>query len=449
MNNKLYILVFLILFVKSGRLFSQSTITSAYIEKKTYELYTQKKWNELIKTGKGALKNDIDYFFLRTKIGIAYYEKRNYSKAIKHLKKALKCNSADNTVLEYLYYSYLFLGRNQDAKVLASHFPSYLKEKIGYKKGGLNNIMLEGGYSLSDNEALNGNIDLDGDDNKLGENDLSNEIIYVNLGLNHSLGKRINVLHSYTNLTIFKTKQIQENNIKTSNNYNLNQHEYYINPEILLAKGLRFSPAFHFLYVKYTTIYKNDNFDFGNKVKYPLQTTTLSDYAVSATLSKEFSKFKLGINGTYSSLNNENPIQAGVILTCFPLGNLNLYTNTSVIEHIQGTESNIIVEQMIGSKVFNKMWIEGSVTIGDLYNYCEKNAFIVYNVTDKIKSKCGVSLLFPISEKFEFYIQYQNIQKESSYETDVKELNTITYKTEKRITNYSNNLIIGGLKWNL
>ena len=107
-----------------------------------------------------------------------------------------------------------------------------------------------------------------------------------------------------------------------------------------------------------------------------------------------------GINTSFSHLNGENQKQAGASLTIYPLGNLNLYTNTMYVNHSQNSESNNIIEQMIGFKVSNKMWIEGFITSGNLYNYCEKNAFIVYNMEDKIKSRWGVSLLFPLNDKF-------------------------------------------------
>lgn len=48
----------------------------------TYQLFQQKAWDNLIKEGNKAIQNGIDYYYLRVRMGIAYYEKGNYSGAI-------------------------------------------------------------------------------------------------------------------------------------------------------------------------------------------------------------------------------------------------------------------------------------------------------------------------------------------------------------------------------
>ena len=52
---------------------AQETMYSESIEQKSYQLYLDKKWDELICVGNNAIKNDMDYFYLRMRIGIAYY----------------------------------------------------------------------------------------------------------------------------------------------------------------------------------------------------------------------------------------------------------------------------------------------------------------------------------------------------------------------------------------
>ena len=44
----------------------------------TYRYYQEKKWDSVIMIGKQALRQDIDFYYLRVRLGIAYFEKQEY-----------------------------------------------------------------------------------------------------------------------------------------------------------------------------------------------------------------------------------------------------------------------------------------------------------------------------------------------------------------------------------
>ena len=88
-KKHLLALFFVIITIKG---ISQDTINSATVEQKSYQLYLDKNWTELIKFGNKALDKGFDYYYLRLRIGIAYYEKKNYSIALGHFKNVLKFN---------------------------------------------------------------------------------------------------------------------------------------------------------------------------------------------------------------------------------------------------------------------------------------------------------------------------------------------------------------------
>ena len=107
----------------------QVVMNFSSLDKQTYELYLDKNWKGLVSLGKNGLENGFDYFYLRMRIGIAYYELANYHQAISHFRKALVFNSKDQFANEYLYYSYLFSGSNADAINLSEKFTPKLKRK--------------------------------------------------------------------------------------------------------------------------------------------------------------------------------------------------------------------------------------------------------------------------------------------------------------------------------
>ncbi len=410
------------------------------IEQKTLELFQNKQYQTLINIGEEAIKSETDYFYLRYRIGVAYYESGNYRMAAYHLERALLFNSDDPTTLEYLYYSYIFTGCTTDANFLTSKMTDNLKEKIGFKAKFLSSIYLESGGSLSNNISKNAGIDIDGNTNIYGENDMNDNVLYGHIGLKHEISHFLSIYHGFSHIAIDKRKIIRINDKNTMRNYTLTQKEYYINSDIQLKNNLKLTPAFHFIHVG------ANSFTMNLAGFYQSTTLNINNYVASLALSKEYKRFSLSLSGTYSNLNSAKQMQSGLAITYFPFGNLDLYTNTGLVYFRQkqagNTESRFIFDQMIGFKAFPKLWAEASFTLGNLANYNEKNAFVVYNIADKIKFKAGISFIYLLSSKIELSLRYQFLNRESDY---IMNENAITIITNT--TNYQNNNITGGIKW--
>ena len=449
-TSKITIAILLILF--GFRSYAQTgtdnTDNTDNIEQKTLELFQNKQYKRLIFVGEEAIANKTDYFFLRYRIGVAYYELGNYRMAAYHLEKALIFNSDDATELEYLYYSYLFSGRTSDANYLTSRMTEDLKKKIVYKTKFLNTINFETGVSVSNNIPKNADIDLDGSPNIYGENDLNNNILYAHLGLKHDILPFLSIYHGFSHISIEKRKIIRIQDRDTLSNYTLTQNEYYINSDIQLKNGIKLTPAFHFMNVAS----KGMKFDSTQLPPFADETLNINNYVVSISLAKESKKLTYGFSATYSNLNYAKQIQVGIGLTYYPFGNLNLYSATNLVYFNQKTpgwltqgstkENRFIFDQMIGLKLNSKLWTEASVTLGNLSNYNEKNAFIVYNIADKINFKAGISFIYSLSSKIELSLCYQLLNRESNYNTYTDPV-TVQINT----TNYQNNTLIGGIKW--
>ena len=55
---------------------------------KTYQNFIDGDWDLLIQEGNQALKQGLDFYYLRYRLGVAYYMKKNYIKALKHFEQA-------------------------------------------------------------------------------------------------------------------------------------------------------------------------------------------------------------------------------------------------------------------------------------------------------------------------------------------------------------------------
>jgi hypothetical protein len=168
---------------------------------------------------------------------------------------------------------------------------------------------------------------------------------------------------------------------------------------------------------------------------------------LSLSLSKYLSDFMIGINGTYSNLNNAKQYQTGMNLVYYPLGNLNLYIISGLTYHskkipMQKFVYHWIYTQKAGVKVFKKLWAEAGFTVGDILNYNELNAFSVYNNLETIKNRYEMSLIMPVNKNFELSVNYKYYSVEHTYLT----VNSIALP-EFKTTNYINHSINGGIKW--
>ncbi|MFA4851917.1 MAG: hypothetical protein WC868_10120 [Bacteroidales bacterium] len=437
MRTLILIIIFLQFFAYHG--LSQTFDNFKTIDEYTYRYYTEQKWDSLIYVSKHALKSKIDYYYLRMRAGIAFYELKKYRKATEHFEKALYFNSTDEIAMEYLYFGYLYSGKNEQAKALIKKFPDNLKEKLNLNKSKLiDEIYIEGGPTLGNNPPAdeNNNTNI-----LLREQNLTRDMRYVAVGLKHTIFKNLTVFHSISSIDIGKRQLIQVYNGSILNDYRIYQRQYYINSTIYLGKGITFTPAFHVINVNFDKL--NYSFTANKKLILYQEKKMLKDYAASVALAKDIGIFDISLLATYSKLNNNYHKQGGFMVTIFPLNNLDLYF-TSTFFYQQSTKNNLIAEQLIGYKLLPKLWIDVFYTLGHLNNFVEKNAFIVYNIDDKILSRKSFSLLFVVNKNIELSLRYLNMTKENI----IKEINNKNHLNTFDNT-FNNHLILGGIKWKL
>ncbi len=97
-------------------------ISYAEAERTSYNLFLQGKWDELIKYGNNVIREGLDFYYLRVRLGEAYMAKGKYRMAIKHLRKALDMNSFEDVfVIGLLYRSYLATGQYVKANSLKKY----------------------------------------------------------------------------------------------------------------------------------------------------------------------------------------------------------------------------------------------------------------------------------------------------------------------------------------
>lgn len=446
--HKTVILTAIVLTALSS-LYAQTRQTQQEVDAKTFALYNAAKWDELTAQGEAAIESGIDFFFLRMRIGIAYYSREDYMSAIPHFEMALEFSRTDITALEYLYYSYLFSGRESDVLSLIYDMPQKLKKKLGADSRFIYGAYAEGGYTTNQDydrqkSAINKNLPVE-----YNQQSLTKDGSYISLNLMHQFGRDVKVFHGYNNISVNKSEQFT-GLFQGMMNFDTKavQDEYYLNVNINLGSGWNLTPAFHLLRVKYSNVYlEYDNIANPPRPVFTETSTTIKNYVYFLSLTKSTGHFRLGFKNSFSNLNSEKQIQNTAEIIFYPSGNLNFYTVTDATvfsnKGMMGKYKSFgILDQKIGWKAFDYLWMEAGYTFGKIYNFNESDAYIVFNNVNKYSDRISLNLISPVSRSIELSLRYQYYNEE---------VPTLLYSNADQYTTIftknKNHKIIGGIKW--
>ena len=452
-------LLFTILFsISVSELKSQDDFSVEGVQKRSDELYQSKKWNELIRYGNKALEKGIDFYTLRIKLGTAYYETQKYIYAIENLENAIESGFDDQNLLEKLYYSYLYTGRMEDADFTFTKLSESRKYKIRpLDNEFIENFNFEAGESISNDESKNGDFNLQLNSNQYGQQTLNKNSFLLNTGLSQMPVGRFSVYYGYAYQNLQKEKIIEYNNLKSAESYDQTQNHFYNRFDILIDNGFVVSPAGRFISTKENIpdVVIDSSSSSASSImnrgstEYTLTSssteTIIENFILSLSVSKNISLFKLGINGSFSFLNEEHQSQIGALVSYFPFANRSFYSTSNFVLHDQNSVSNLIYTQLFGGMIRKGFYIEGYATFGKVYNYNEENGYIVFNNSDATTFKFGANLKYSVSKIIDLSLIYLNQQRERDYEVyNIPENNIQSSQT----LYYSVNTILAGLKVN-
>ncbi|MEI7980247.1 MAG: hypothetical protein WCI71_01250 [Bacteroidota bacterium] len=462
----------------------------------TYRLYQEKKWDSLIIVGKQALRQHFDYYYLRVRMGIAFYERGQFITAINQFSSALEFNKTDPVALEYLYFCYINSNRTADAYSLVPSMSPEMKTHLKISPPVIEEVHVEGGANLTGAGGSNGKQTQAGLNAVYSEKDRYGNSYYGHADFTVNLWNKVSLNTAYNYLNFSKTKSFAWTTIEdrlvtkadctwgyfnhysfdtlrkdTSYKYRINQNEIFLEARIILDGGFRIMPSIHILNVRYPnlqaryyaqtvtdTLWKNtiNNTEYTFPFKRTIYSiteidTSFCNYVAGITFTRDFNLFTLGLFGSWSDLNGKNQAQAGWSLTYFPLGNLNLYENTTITGFFQGSDSRILLSQVLGGKITPWLWAEGTLLWGDYTNANISNGAIVFNNSDKIRYRVGANLIFILSGHIQLSLTYQYYRKEFQQLYYIMTTDTVSGNSvalpQTKLYPYSTNTIIGGITW--
>ena len=448
--RKLILLIsawFVLLIVVQG----QEVMNYTSLDKQTYELYLDKNWKDLVSLGKNGLDNGIDYFYLRMRIGIAYYELGNYHRAIPHFRKALVFNSKDQFANEYLYYSYLFSGRNADAINLSEKFTAKLKKKLGITKvTGIKSFSVYNTYSYNTNQEKLDDFNILADTSINGWQNVMRNYNLIQLNFKHIASPKLRLSHGYGYLIKQRYHFFREDgNSVLYPKETYKQLQAYLSGNLLVGHGFTAGLTLHYINLRPLAYYETGGTGGWQSGSTYASANPSNNFAGYFSLSKNLGSFTVGLGFGVANLNDNMQFQKDLTLSFFPLGNLNFYFSSKATHHsdflnLDNPVNNWIFEQKIGIKIFNPVWIELYGAFGEKSDFIDHNGTVIYNEFNPITGDIGFNLIIsPGKTGTQLYLNYRNqtIRSSFNYYSD-NTINTINN------TNFNTQTITGGIKWN-
>lgn len=413
------------------------------VDKKSYELYEQQKWAELIDFTDEARNNGIDYFYLQARTGIAYYNLKKYRKASDFFLKAWENDPNFEWLQEYLYYSLVYSGQSVEAAKIANEFAENLKKKIDYQKREILLAAVEAGYTFNPDfdQLTNNSFDEDLNvGNNYGEAFFLKDYHFESVDFSHQIAPGLGINHNFTYVNVNRQQQVDWG-VQYTFPIKTNQFQYFINPYFVIGKKLNLSPSFN-------VIWGNSSYFLGGYTEQPIfreKEIKFADFILSLSSWSHFGNFSPGVEANAANIYDINLTQLSAWITYYPFSNLNFYITPRIY---------LKKEEKDRSFSFNTFGISGGAQLGpvhffgqylngDMKNFIEPGGYVVANFPGRSEQKLMGSLYFPVWKKYQFVVRYINQDVIETYYvyTDDFGRNPTEYK-------YIKHTLTAGISWN-
>lgn len=407
-----------------------------YYDSLTYQLFQNRNYKELKKTGKHMLSAGYDYYYLRMRLGIAAYEQKQYRVAANHFEKALSFNN-NYLVKEYLYYSNLWGGEPLQVLRIANSMPDKLKQELKINRSTL--ISLDGSIStLFLNDPFPQNISFPQED---GSQIITKSFINTKAELKQNVGKKTALTYMFNYLHKSSEKYFYEDGYSyLDTTFRVNQYQYYFGGSTSIGKRWVLTYVAHLASVNYPYFYKVEDSD---SVVFKETTDKYTDLLFSVSVLKNFNRFSMETEMVLMNIADQWVFQPTAIVRLYPFANLNFYTQSQFSWQIKQNKTTFFQQQKIGFKAFNYLWLEGDYFNGNVTGFSLNNGSLLFNELEEINSMWGAKAIVPATPKLTFTFGYQN-REQTNYFINKED---VTSKSNPIKLNYS--LIYMSLQWKL
>ncbi|MBA4410275.1 MAG: hypothetical protein Q8S54_18340 [Bacteroidota bacterium] len=441
MSKRIALLSLFMVFITMVK--AQEKLNYVMVDKRSYDLFEEKKWDELIQFSEEARKQGIDFFYLQARTGIAWYNQGKYRNSADWFLKAYANDKSFEWLQEYVYYSLVYSGRYLEAVKFAPFFSDAMKKKIGFHDIGVTRLAFETGYSFNPDfetlktRAFSAEVNLGGD---YGEGYFLKNYTFQSLDLSHRVAPNFTLNHNLTYIGVNRETVVDWAG-QTSSPTSINQLQYFINPVFIVGKKLNISPSLNFIFGSGEVYAGYLNRD--SSKAFSLTKKSYNDVIFSTAVWSDFGNFAPGLEINTGNINESNFTQVSSWVTYYPFANTRLHITPRVYFKSGTGGFGWNAMGISGGATLGKIHFSGQYLFGDMENFVESAGYVVANFPGKSDRKITGNVYFPLGKKYQFVFRYINqnvIEKYQVYTSGIKS-NTLEY-------NYLKHTITAGISWN-
>ena len=412
------------------------------IDSLSYQAYCEKNWDEVIRIANQGLRQGMDYYYLRIRLGIALFRQKKFVRSIPHFKKALGLNNHDPVALEFLYYAFINSGRKGEADRIAGKMPATLQKKLGIQSKYVT-LFGERGTMFTPN--------LDSILSYRPEAAVSHHYFiykydYSSVGISGKINPALGFTAAWQTMYFSARQQF---NVAGFDPFQFNlpfrQNALYLGGRVFMKRGVSLIAGMQVLTANYRVMeYRETQEDGGSYV--PVDQKYV-DMAMNTELHKRLPNLDAGLSIDINRIRSVWRYQGGLHLTWYPLGNLQLYLQgesclTGLVQ-TRTTDYPVVTRILSGFQILPKCWVEGVYTFGTIRYWSENQAYVVYNNLDPLKSRADINLLgFNILPHLDLSLRYQWSKRTTSWQLYQDNEPAGTEQLD-----YSFQSLIGGIVW--
>lgn len=370
------------------------------IDSLSYIHYLNGNLKELVHIGKQAKNNNIDFYYLRMRMGILLFNNNQYRKAAHQFSTANMLESND-LVNEYLYFSLLWSGQKAQASTVRMSMTDSLKSRLNIPDYWIKDFDFNyTQYSINRDITIDNFYPSTGTD---GYRLIPRQLSTSQLSLTHMLGNRIKIIHSAAYLIKDYYKYVLYLNTPDLNkNFQVNQFQYFVKASADVGKNYTTKASFHFLNYKYDgALEQNSEGEWVSNRK------SDNDHIVSIGVLKNFNLFDIEGDVAYSTISLKNIWQESLLIRYLPWSNLNLYIENLLILKQENGKNQWITIPLIGCRLTNFAWLEYYQLFNTMNHFHLYDGKLVFNGYETIEGWNGINLII---------LPYPNIRLSAVYQ---------------------------------
>lgn len=392
----------------------QSSLSVKQVDSTTYALFLKQDWKPIIELGKKSRAEGIDFYYLKVRMGIAYFKENKMFSAIQLLEEAYALDSYNAVVQDYLYWAYRYSGLEMESRLFYTKMSKEIKAKIKLDLPIVSDISFK---VLTIN-----NLDYD----KLLQPKINSQTDYISVipknyqmysvGLSHPISKKLNLFHQFTMMPATSVQQKRVESVLENENYKAMEYRYYADVTVALGNRWYLDTYLNIISGDY------DNLNTASSVS----KITYNDMVFGGAITKASYFIRNSINVSTSNLNSYNQFQVGYTMSLYPLGSTTVVPFGSLQFKSQDSDSNFVFTGGLAVTI-DKISLTGFGTVGNMNNFIANNGAIIYNQPATALNELGGSFKY-FGKNSILKVGYSFMNMEANYYNGNFEITSKTFE---------------------